>query len=146
MLEICTFHQVPHACQFPGCSPHSHTAGLTSSCPLRALQAPSLRGPRSKVKSEGVTEEEEVQGPLCGLLPELAPHLGGGEVTVESAPATYLLSEKRREFEGRFVRAEVWRNSRPVPGRDEVRLSKAAGAACQAEGVRRCNPEPAAIN
>lgn len=71
--------------------------------PLLALQAPFLWGQRSETKSEGVTEEEKVQGPPCQFSQALAPHLRGSrEVIVSREHTNYLsaLSEMPASLKG----------------------------------------------
>lgn len=108
-----------------------------------ALQAPSLWGQRSEVKSQGVTEEEKAQGPLCLLLsgpdsPSRRPRRG--DCMKRAHQLLMCTPRNASEFERHFVQLEVWRNIHPARDRDEVLLSKAPVAACQAEGARDSTP------
>lgn len=93
--------------------------------------------------SQGVTEREKAQGPLCRLLSGPGSPSGRprrGDCMKRAHQLLICTPRNASEFERHFVQLEVWRNIHPARDRDEVLLSKAPVAACQAEGA--CDSTP----
>lgn len=124
------------------CSPNLRTTPVTlgyDKLGSPALQAPSLWGQRSEVRSQGATEEEKAQGPLCLLL--LGPDARSrrprrGDCMKRAHQLLMCTPRNASEFERHFVQLEVRRSIHPARDRDEVLLSKVPVEACQAEGAR----------